>query len=102
MASAMALPAFLERARLAKHQASLEEAGYADSTDLAEATDEELAECGLKRPELKRLRRTLALRNSAFSTRRPVTLGEPSSRLSIRFSTTNNNVRLGSLHQHIH
>ena len=56
---AMALPAFLERARLAKHQASLDEAGFADSRDLAEATNEELAECGLKKPELIRLRRTL-------------------------------------------
>ena len=55
----MPLVAFLERAKLSKHQTSLEEEGYADATDLAEAADEDLAKCGLKKPEVKRLRRTL-------------------------------------------
>ena len=60
MADAMPLAAFLERAKLSKHLASLEEAGCADAADLAEATDDDLAECGLKKMELKRLRRHLA------------------------------------------
>ena len=60
MADAMPLAAFLERAKLSKHLASLEEVGCTDTADLAEATDEDLTECGLKKMELKRLRRTLA------------------------------------------
>ena len=59
MADAMLLAAFLERAKLSKHLASLEEAGCADAADLAEAADDDLADCGLKKMELKRLRRTL-------------------------------------------
>ena len=55
----MPLAAFLERAKLSKHLASLEEAGCVDAADLAEAADDDLAECGLKKMELKRLRRTL-------------------------------------------
>ena len=59
MADAMPLAAFLERAKLSKHLASLEEAGCADAADLAEAADDDLVECGLRKIELKRLRRTL-------------------------------------------
>ena len=51
---------FLERAKLLKYQARLDEEGYVDMVDLAEAEDDDLAECGLKKPEVKRLRRTLA------------------------------------------
>ena len=60
MEGALPLAAFLERAKLSKHQASLEEEGYADTADIIEATDDDLAGCGLKKPELRRLRRTLA------------------------------------------
>ena len=59
MSHAMALGDFLERAKLSRHKVRLEEEGYADATDVAQAADEDLAKCGLKPVELKRLRRTL-------------------------------------------
>jgi hypothetical protein len=42
-----------------RHAALLEEEGYAGVGDLADAEDEDLAALGLKKPELKRLRKAL-------------------------------------------
>ena len=77
MADAMPLAAFLELAKLSKHLASLEEAGCADAADLAEATDDDLAECGLKKMELKRLRRHLAELGGGGSPVASVVSGSP-------------------------
>ena len=51
---------FLESANLSKHQAKLEEEGYEGLDDLRDADDKDLAACGLKTAEVKRLRRTLS------------------------------------------
>jgi len=58
-AAAEALAQVLSQAKLAHMAAALAEAGYAERDDLAAADDAELLEAGLKRPEVRRLRKYL-------------------------------------------
>ena len=58
--SCMGMAAFLEEAKLSAHLKALSGGGYEELGDLAEAEDSDLLELGLKKPELKRLRRYLA------------------------------------------
>ena len=51
--------AFLEEAKLTAFASVLHDAGYSELTDLREADDVDLGELGLKKPEIKRLRRYL-------------------------------------------
>ena len=57
---ARSLSAFLAGAKLLVHEAVLRLGGYEEVADLAEAEDDDLVEMGLKKPEVKRLRRYLA------------------------------------------
>ena len=50
---------FLEGAKLLPHQQRLKDEGYEEIADLDEAEDNDLLELGLKKVELKRLRRYL-------------------------------------------
>ena len=51
--------AFLEEAKLTPYASVLHDAGYSELTDLRAADDVDLGELGLKKPEIKRLRRYL-------------------------------------------
>ena len=51
--------AFIEEAKLTAYASVLYDAGYSELTDLREADDVDLGELGLKKPEIKRLRRYL-------------------------------------------
>jgi hypothetical protein len=53
------LAAFLADAQLERHAALLAAEGYAGVADLADAEDEDLSALGLKKPEVKRLRKAL-------------------------------------------
>ena len=57
------LTAFLALAKLSHVEDRLREEGYEEVDDFTEANDKDLAECGLKKPEIKRLRRYLPNRN---------------------------------------
>jgi hypothetical protein len=59
MPAAPELAALLLAAKLGQHAVLLAEEGYADVADLADAEDADLAALGLKKPELKRLRKAL-------------------------------------------
>ena len=50
----------LEEAKLTAYASVLHDAGYSELTDLREADDVDLGELGLKKPEIKRLRRFLS------------------------------------------
>ena len=54
------LSAFLAGSKLLAHEAGLRAGGYEEVADLDEADDDDLAGIGLKKPEVKRLRRYLA------------------------------------------
>ena len=54
-----AMVQFLEEAKLTAYASVLYDAGYSELTDLREADDVDLGELGLKKPEIKRLRRYL-------------------------------------------
>ena len=54
-----AMVAFLEDAKLTAYASVLHENGYSELTDLRDADDVDLGELGLKKPEIKRLRRYL-------------------------------------------
>ena len=49
----------LEEAKLTAYAGVLHDAGYSELTDLGAADDVDLGELGLKKPEIKRLRRYL-------------------------------------------
>ena len=51
--------AFLKEAKLTADARVLHDAGYSELTDLGAADDVDLGELGLKKPEIKRLRRYL-------------------------------------------
>jgi hypothetical protein len=53
------LTAFLALAKLSHVEDSLREEGYEEIEDFTDASDADLKECGLKKPEIKRLRRYL-------------------------------------------
>lgn len=53
------LEIFLTSAKLSAHMTSMKAAGYEEVFDLDEAEDSDLLELGLKKPEVKRLRRYL-------------------------------------------
>jgi ribosomal protein L18 len=54
------LCAFLEGSKLMAHHDALREAGFTDAFRLDAAADDALARVGLKKPEVKRMRRYLA------------------------------------------
>ena len=54
------LTELLTAAKLLKHAAAIEKAGYAEPDDLRAAEDEELLEVGIRKPEIKRLRKYLS------------------------------------------
>ena len=54
------LTELLTAAKLLKHAAAIEKAGYAEPDDLRAAEDEELLEVGMRKPEIKRLRKYLS------------------------------------------
>jgi hypothetical protein len=54
------LAALLARVKLERFAAALQEEGYVFVDDLADAEDGDLAALGLKKPEVKRLRKALA------------------------------------------
>ena len=54
-----AMVELLEEAKLTAYASVLHDAGYYELTDLREADDVDLGELGLKKPEIKRLRRYL-------------------------------------------
>ena len=54
------LTELLAAAKLLKHAAAIEKAGYAEPDDLRAAEDEELLEVGIRKPEIKRLRKYLS------------------------------------------
>jgi hypothetical protein len=54
------LAAFLAGAKLGAHAEALQGAGYGETADLEAAADDDLGDVGLKKPEIKRLRRDLA------------------------------------------
>jgi len=49
----------LDLAKLAQHESRLKEEGYEEVDDLVDATNADLIACGLKKPEVQRLRRYL-------------------------------------------
>jgi hypothetical protein len=51
--------ALLAAANLGRHAARLAAEGYTDAADLVDAEDDELLALGIKRPELRRLRKAL-------------------------------------------
>jgi hypothetical protein len=59
-ASASNLAVFLALAKLSQHEATLRLEGYEEVDDLADADDEDLLRAGLKKPEIRRLRRYLS------------------------------------------
>jgi hypothetical protein len=59
-ASANNLAVFLALAKLSQHEATLRLEGYEEVDDLADADDEDLLRAGLKKPEIRRLRRYLS------------------------------------------
>jgi len=50
---------FLELAKLGQHESRLRQEGYEEVDDLVDAADADLVACGLKKPEVRRLRRYL-------------------------------------------
>ena len=54
------LTELLTAAKLLKHAAAIEKAGYAEPDDLRAAEDEDLLEVGIRKPEIKRLRKYLS------------------------------------------
>jgi len=50
---------FLTTAKLSHHELNLRAEGYEEVDDLDDAEDSDLLKCGLKKPEIRRLRRYL-------------------------------------------
>jgi hypothetical protein len=57
--------AFLERALLTEHASGLQREGFREAADLRDAEDDDLVSAGLKKPEIRRLRRYLDAEEAA-------------------------------------
>jgi hypothetical protein len=57
--------AFLERALLTEHASGLQREGFREAADLRDADDDDLVSAGLKKPEIRRLRRYLDAKEAA-------------------------------------
>ena len=63
--STSSFAAFLERALLTEHASGLQREGFREAADLRDAEDDDLVSAGLKKPEIRRLRRYLDAEEAA-------------------------------------